>query len=190
MNKLAKKILVATMAAVMALGSVTTAFAAGSPSDVVIGSDYVSSVNSPASDGSTVKTSEAGYAAVTEVEKTTKKSLTISSTVTVTVNGETATYKVHRVAANAFSENTQLTKITLPSSINVISKNAFAGLKNLKTINLNVKKNITVKKGAFGKVNTKNITIKVSKNTSSKELKKLQKTFKAAGFKGTVKKAS
>lgn len=186
MNKLAKKVLVAVMAGVMMLGSVATTFAANSPDTTVIGTDYVKNVEASATSGDTVGTSKKGVAALKNVAKTKKTYVTIKTTVKV----KGTTYKVHRVGANAFSKsNKQLTKITLPSTIDEISKNAFAGLKKLKVINLNVKKNITVKKGAFGSVNTKNVTITVSKKTTAKELKKLQKTFKAAGFKGTVKKA-
>jgi hypothetical protein len=192
MNRFKKRGIVVFLTAVMIFGSVTTAMAAGSPTTstpgddtTTISEDYVSQVNASSDSGDKVKTSEAGKAAIQKVEKTTKTTIKVDSTVTV----DGVKYEVVRVAANAFSKNKQVKTITLPSTIKTISKNAFAGLSKLKTIKINVKKNIKVEKGAFGSINTKKVTITVNKKTSSKELKKIQKTLKAAGFKGKVKRA-
>jgi hypothetical protein len=190
MNRFKRQVIVFLLAAIMVLGTVTTAMAespgnSGPGDTVTISEDYQNQVNSPADSGDTVKTSEAGKAAIQKVEKTESTSIKVEST--VTVNG--VEYEVTRIAANAFSQNKQAETVTLPSTVKTISKNAFAGLSKLKTIKINVKKNIKVEKGAFGSINTKKVTIKVNKNTSSKELKKIQKTLKAAGFKGKVKRA-
>ena len=130
----------------------------------------------------TVKTTENGTAAIKKV-KSSKKSVTVSSTVKV----DGVEYKVTTIEANAFANCKKATKITLPSTVKTIKKKAFTGAKKVKTIVVKSKKAVTVKKGAFKGVDTKKVTIKASK-MSKKQLKKFKKTLKKAGFKGKVKK--
>lgn len=182
MVKALKKVLVCTLAAALTFGSASAAGAATqSPTtsvepkkqeDVKVGS-------------LTVDTNANGTAALGQIAKTTKKSVTVASK--VTVNG--VSYTVTTIDAKAFANAKKATKITLPATIKTINKNAFTGAKALKTITLKGTKAITVKKGAFKGLNTKKMTIKVSKKMSKKQLKKLKNTLKKAGFKGKVKAA-
>ena len=59
----------------------------------------------------------------------------------------------------------------------------------MKTITFNTTKKVTVSKTAFQGVDTKKMTIKVSKKMSAKNYAALKKALKAAGFKGTIRKA-
>lgn len=181
MNKLVKKILVGAMAATMVLGSVTTAFAAGSPA---AGKEPVKQEEVQATGGSTVTTSAKGVAKLDEVKATTAATVSVAST--VKVNG--VSYTVTRIDAKAFANATKATTIKLPSTINALGANAFSGAsKSLKTIEITQgAKQIKVNHNAFKGVDTKKITIKVKK-MSKTELKRFKKALKKAGFKGTVK---
>ena len=130
----------------------------------------------------TVKTTDDGTAVVKDV-KSSKKSVTVSSTVKV----DGVEYKVTTIEANAFANCKKATKIALPATVKTIKKEAFTGAKKVKTIVVKSKKAVTVKKGAFKGVDTQKITIKASK-MSKKQLKKFKKELKKAGFKGKVKK--
>lgn len=179
MNKLVKKILVGVMAATMALGSVTTAFAATSPATAT---KPVTKEDVKATNGSTVNTSKKGTASLEAVKKTSAKSVTVSSKVKV---GK-VTYTVTTIKANAFKNAPKATKITLPSTITFLGAKSFSGAKSLKTIAVTSKKAIKVSKSAFKGLNTKKITVKV-KGMSKKELTAFKKNLSKAGFKGTVK---
>lgn len=179
MNKLVKKILVGVMAATMALGSVTTAFAATSNTT---GAKPVTKEDVKATNGTTVSTSKKGVASLNAVKKTSAKSVTVSSKVKV----GNVTYTVTRIEANAFKNASKATKITLPSTINALSANAFSGAKSLKTIVITSKKTVKVNHDAFKGLDTKKMTIQV-KGMSKSALSSFKKALKRAGFKGTVK---
>ena len=134
-----------------------------------------------------------------------KKAKTVSIPATVKING--VTYKVTKIADNAFKNNKTVTKVTVGSNIKTIGKNAFSGATKLKTVS--VGKNVTevganafngcrklktikitstkltsktVSKNAF-KGLTKATTIKVPK----KKLKAYKKLFKQKGLSSKVK---
>ena len=111
-----------------------------------------------------------------------KKAKTVSIPATVTMNG--VTYKVTKIADNAFKNNKTVTKVTVGSNITAIGKNAFYKCKKLKTIKITSTKltSKTVAKNAF-KGLTKATTIKVPK----KKLKAYKKLFKQKGLSSKVK---
>lgn len=189
MNKMIKKVLVGVMAATMMLGSVSTAFAAVGSATVSVEPEKQSGVKAEKTSTGitpTVNTRADGTATVTEVKKTSKKSVTISKTVTV----DGVDYKVTKVAAGTFDNCTKVKTITLPSTITTIGSEAFTGVSStLKTIKINSTETVTVSKNAFKDVDTKKMTITVTKKMSSKDYKALKKALKAAGFKGTIKRA-
>ncbi len=182
-----KKVMVCVLTAAVVLSAAQPA--AAEPASPVSSVDTVTKNNVAAKAVNgvtpTVNTKKNGTASIQKLAKTNKTSITISSK--VTVNG--VKYTVTTISAKAFANCAKAKKISLPSTVKTISKNAFSGAKKLKTITLQGTKAITVKKGAFNGLNTKKMTIKVSKKMSAKELKKLKKTLKKAGFKGKVKKA-
>ena len=133
----------------------------------------------------TVNTSTSGKATISEIEPTTKKTVTVASK--VTVNG--VSYTVNKISANAFENCEKATKVSLPSTITTIGAKAFSGNKTIKTIALTSKNAPTISKTAFKGVDTKKMTITYSSKMSKSEIKELKAALKAAGFKGTVKKA-
>ncbi len=175
-----KKVLACAIAAALTLGTVNVASAATESPVVSVKPEKKEDVK--VSVGK-VDTKKDGTAAIATIKN--KKTVTISANVTV----DGVKYAVTTIKANAFKNATKVTKVTLPKTIKVINKNAFAGAKKLKTITLKGTKSITVKKGAFKGLKTKKMTIKVSKKMSKKQLTKLKKALKKAGFKGKVKKA-
>lgn len=152
-----KKMLAGVLALTMLAG--TMAFAADSPSKAV---EPKAQDKVAVEKVGTVSTTDKGTATINAIAKTSKKTVTVPTTVTV----DGVDYAVTEIA-----------------------KNAFKDCKKAKTVKLNITKSITVKKGAFAKLNTKKMTIKVSKKMSSKELKKFKSNLKKAGFKGSVKKS-
>ena len=179
MIKAMKTAFVCALAAALTFSTVS-----GAATSPTTSKEPVAASNVKATNGAKVDTKANGTAAVDSVKKSTKKSITVSGTVTV----DGVKYTVTVINAKAFANCKKATKITLPASIKTIKKNAFAGAKKVKTITLKGKKSITVAKGAFKGLNTKKMTIKVNKKMSKKELKKLKKALKKAGFKGKVKK--
>ena len=178
-----KKVIACALIAVLTLvAAAPAAQAAQSPTESV---KPVTKEDVKAENGNTVSTNKKGTATVEEIKKTSKKSVTVSSKVTV----DGVDYKVTTIGKKAFENAPKMTKVTLPSTIKTISKGAFTGAKKLTTITLKGTKSITVKKGAFADVNTKKMTITVSKKMSASQLKKLKKELKAAGYKGKVKRA-
>ncbi|MCR5702659.1 MAG: InlB B-repeat-containing protein [Lachnospiraceae bacterium] len=92
---------------------------------------------------------------------------------TVTLNG--VTYKVTKVADNAFKNNKAITEITLGNNITEIGSNAFAGAKNLKKVT--VGSNITtIGANAFNGCSKLRTIIIKSKKLNKKKLHK--KAFK------------
>ena len=188
MNKFVKKLLVGILAGTMVLGSVSTAFAATGSATVAPQPEKQTSVKAEkTSTGITpiVNTKKDGTATITTVKKTTKTTVTLTSKVTV----DGVDYKVTSIGANTFKNCTKIKTAVLPSTVTSIGSKAFSGAKTLKTITFNTTKKVTVSKTAFQGVDTKKMTIKVSKKMSSKNYTALKKALKAAGFKGTIKKA-
>ena len=111
-----------------------------------------------------------------------KKAKTVSIPATVKING--VTYKVTKIADNAFKNNKTVTKVTVGSNIKTIGSNAFNGCKKLKTIKITSTKLTSkpVSKNAF-KGLTKATTIKVPK----KKLSAYKKLFKQKGLSSKVK---
>lgn len=166
----------------------------------------------PAAVGTTTKTSTGTYkvtasdaskktVAFTKAASKSVKKVTIPST--ITVNG--VSYKVTKIADNAFSGCKKMTKVTIPSTVteigassfknctkltsvtipkNVtkIGKNAFSGDKKLKTVTIKSTKVKTIGKNAFKGISGKS-TIKVPKSKK----KAYKKLLKKAGYKKTVK---
>lgn len=180
MKKLMKKALVGILAATMMLGSVCTAYAATGSATEAPAPTKQESVK--ADNGTKVNTTSKGTATVTAVKKTTKKSVSVASKVTV----DGVKYTVTKIGANTFANAKKATKVTLPATIKSIGEKAFTGAKALKTIKINSKK-VTVSKAAFKGVNTKKMTIQLPAKATKAEKKALKKAFKDAGFKGTFK---
>ena len=72
-------------------------------------------------------------------EPVNKKAKTVSIPATVKING--VTYKVTKIADNAFKNNKTVTKVTVGSNIKTIGKNAFYKCTKLKTVKIG--KNVT-----------------------------------------------
>ena len=164
MKKLMKKALVGILAATMMFGSVCTAYAATGSATVAPEPTKQESVK--ADNGTKVNTSSKGTATVTAVKKTTKKSVSVASKVTV----DGVKYTVTKIGANTFGAKD------------------FTGADSVKTVVINSKKAVSVSKTAFKGVDTKKMTIKVT-NMSAKQLKAFKENLKKAGFKGKVKTA-
>lgn len=170
-----KKVTALVLAAAITIGSVTTVFAAtGSPVKAPETNKTVK-----ASSGAVVSTSKDGTATLKKNTKNFYKKKTVTVN-TVKVKG--VTYKVTAIAAYAF-KNAKATKVIVGKNVKKISKNAFNGSK-VKTIILRNRK-VTIKKGAFKGLDTSKMTVKV--NCTKKQLAKIKKVLKKAGFKGTVK---
>ena len=182
MKKLMKKALVGILAATMMFGSVCTAYAATGSATVAPEPTKQESVK--ADNGTKVNTSSKGTATVTAVKKTTKKSVSVASKVTV----DGVKYTVTKIGANTFANAKKATKVTLPATITSIGAKAFTGADSVKTVVINSKKAVSVSKTAFKGVDTKKMTIKVT-NMSAKQLKAFKENLKKAGFKGKVKTA-
>ncbi len=186
MTKLFKKVLVVALAATLTFGSTTSAFAATKSPVVSVTPEDATKVKADTKNGvkAVVNTSKKGTAKVVSISKTTKKSVSISSKLTV----DGVDYKVTTLSAKAFANCTKVETITLPSTITSIAKSVFSGTpKTLKKIVFSNKKAITVSKGAFTGVDTKKVTINVTASMSKTEYKKFVKNLQNAGFKGTIK---
>ncbi len=107
-----------------------------------------------------------------------QKSVTVN-TVTPDANG--TTYKITKIAANAF-KSSSATKVTVGKNVKTIAKKAFANSK-VKTVVF--KGNVTtIKKNAFKNSSVKTIKIQ---GLSTKKAKALRKKLRAAGYTGTIK---
>lgn len=182
-----KKFLAGMMAAAVAMTAVpVVSFAATSPS-VSVEPVKQTEVTAEKKNGIeiTVNTTKDGKATIDVIEATEKKSVTVASKVTV----DGVSYTVTKISANAFTNCTKASKVTLPSTITTIGAKAFSGNKTIKNIVLSSKKAPTISKTAFKGASTKNMTITYSAKMSKSEVKKLKTALKKAGFKGTVKKA-
>ena len=114
MKKLMKKALVGILAATMMFGSVCTAYAAtGSATEAPAPTKQE---NVKADNGTKVNTSSNGTATVTAEKKTTKKSVSVASKVTV----DGVKYTVTKIGANTFANAKKATKVTLPASASML----------------------------------------------------------------------
>ena len=87
----------------------------------------------------TVEVTDVTKKEVTYKEPDGKKAKTVSIPATVKING--VTYKVTKIADNAFKNNKTVTKVTVGSNIKTIGKNAFYKCTKLKTVKIG--KNVT-----------------------------------------------
>ncbi len=169
------------------------------------------SVTKGSGKGSKVDAKKDGTASLSAVKATNAKKVTVPAAVTV----GNKSYKVTEVNANAFAKAKKATSVTLPKTVKnikanafkknaklksvtiknagqrlTLQKGAFTGAKSLKKITIQIKKAsaLTVKKGAFKGLDTRKTTVKVDKKTKAKELAKIRRKLKAAGFKGKVAK--
>lgn len=188
MNKWFKKMIVGVTAATLMLGSVCTAYAATGSATTAPQPEKqkevtVDASTSKKSDVSEVNTSSKGTATVTAVKETTKKSVSVASTVKV----DGVTYTVTRIEAKTFENATKATKVSLPTTITSIGAKAFTGMSStVKTIVIKSTDTVKVNKTAFKGVDTSKMTIKVT-NMSKSEYKAFVKQLKKAGYKGKVK---
>ena len=87
----------------------------------------------------TVEVTDVAKKEVEYKEPANKKAKTVSIPATVKING--VTYKVTKIADNAFKNNKTVTKVTVGSNIKTIGKNAFYKCTKLKTVKIG--KNVT-----------------------------------------------
>ena len=111
-----------------------------------------------------------------KVTYTAKKKATATVTVPATVKVNGKTYKVTTIAANAFTGNKKMKKITVGKNIDTIGKNAFKNCKKLKTIVIKSTKLKASKigKNAFSGI-AKNAVVKVPKSKVKAYTKLLRK---------------
>ena len=135
MKKALKKVLVCALAAALTVSTADMAQAVTPSTSTGLQTVQQNDATADKTNGivAVVDTKEDGSATFSGVETTTKKSVTVSSK--VTVNG--VSYTVTTIGAKAFANAKKATKVTLPATVKTISKNAFTGAKKLKTITLN-----------------------------------------------------
>lgn len=114
-----------------------------------------------------------GTVTLVKPTKKTWKAVTIPTTVTI----DGYKFKVSAIGAEAFYQNSQLTRVTIGSNVTTIGSKAFYGATKLKKIIVNSQKLDKVNKDAFKKTSN-GLTIKVPK----KCIDKYQKLFKNAGI--------
>ncbi len=112
-----------------------------------------------------------GYKPVNKAVKT----VTVPSS--VRING--VSYKVTRIANNAFANCKSLTKVTIPSSVTSIGQKAFANCTKLKAVTIPAKVTKIEKSAFSGCKSLKTVTIKSTK----------VKTIGKSAFKGIAKKS-
>lgn len=112
-----------------------------------------------------------GYKPVNKAVKT----ITVPSS--VRING--VSYKVTRIANNAFANCKSLTKVTIPSSVTSIGQKAFANCTKLKAVTIPAKVTKIEKSAFSGCKSLKTVTIKSTK----------VKTIGKSAFKGIAKKS-
>lgn len=103
------------------------------------------------------------------------KTITVPSS--VRING--VSYKVTRIANNAFANCKSLTKVTIPSSVTSIGQKAFANCTKLKAVTIPAKVTKIEKSAFSGCKSLKTVTIKSTK----------VKTIGKSAFKGIAKKS-
>ena len=184
--RIMKKMLAGLLAAAVAVSCVVPAYASETSPDDSTTKTPVAQETTVEQKGMTasVATDAKGNAAMTEV-KSSKKTVAVSAKVTV----DGVKYNVTTIGANAFKDCKKATKIELPKTVETIGAKAFTGAKKLKTLTLKSTKAPTINKKAFKSLDTKKMVIKYNKKMSAKQVKKLKKQLKKAGFKGKLKKA-
>lgn len=181
------QILIATvMASALVAGTVSTAFAAKSPTQgrkPVMQNTVVATQQ--AGIAPTVNTKEDGTASITRLEENEQKVIKVSSTVVV----DGITYTVTRISARAFADCKRMKRVELPDTITEIGARAFLGAKKLKRIEFTSDKAPKISKKAFEGVDTRKMTITYPKEMEKKEITKFKKRLKKAKFEGKVKKS-
>jgi uncharacterized protein YjdB len=138
--------------------------------------------NTSGSTKTTEKYTSAGKNSNVTLSKLTTNAKSVSIPATVKVNG--TSYKVTKIAANAFKNNKKITKIIIGKNITKIGKNAFYGASNLKTVIIKSTSISSIGKNAFKNVK-KTATIKLSGTASQRA--KLKKLIQKSGIAKTVK---
>lgn len=108
----------------------------------------------------------------------TATSITIPSTVTI----KGVTYKVTRIADNAFASNTSLKSVTIGSNVIAISSRAFYKCKNLSKVKINSKKLTSVGSRAFYGIKNKALFY-----AYRSKLKTYQSKIKKSGINTTIR---
>lgn len=115
----------------------------------------------------TASTSRTKTVMLVKPAKKTYRSITIPSTVKI----KGYTYKVTRIADNAFRKNTRLWKVTIGSNVTKIGKESFAGCKKLRSVTLKSKSITSIGKYAFKNISSKaKIYVPKKKYSSYKRL--------------------
>jgi alpha-tubulin suppressor-like RCC1 family protein/uncharacterized protein YjdB len=138
--------------------------------------------NTSGSTKTTEKYTSAGKNSNVTLSKLTTNAKSVSIPATVKVNG--TSYKVTKIAANAFKNNKKITKIIIGKNITKIGKNAFSGDSSLKTIIIKSTSISSIGKNAFKDIK-KTATIKLSGTASQRA--KLKKLIRKSGIAKTVK---
>ncbi|MDD7404036.1 MAG: leucine-rich repeat domain-containing protein [Butyribacter sp.] len=97
--------------------------------------------------------------------KANKKAKKVKIDKQVTINGKV--YAVTAIAANAFSGNTKMTSVSIPSTVTKIGKNAFKGCTSLKSVT--IPKNVT-ELGSGSLTNCKKLKKVTFKSTKIKKI--------------------
>jgi hypothetical protein len=121
-----------------------------------------------------VTSTKAGNRTVAVVGVKSKKLTSATIPASVKISGQS--YKVTKIAKNAFKKCAKLKKLTIGKNVTTIGQNAFSGDSALKTITIESKVLKTVGSGAFKGINSK-AKIKVA----SSKLKKYKKLLKGKG---------
>jgi hypothetical protein len=146
------------------------------------GSIGLTKTNTSGSTKTTEKYTSAGKNLNVTLSKLTTDAKSVSIPATVKVNG--TSYKVTKIAANAFKNNKKITKIIIGKNITKIGKNAFSGDSNLKTVIIKSTSISSIGKNAFKNVK-KTATIRISGTASQRA--KLKKLIQKSGIAKTVK---
>jgi biopolymer transport protein ExbD len=191
MFKNVKRILAAVLASAMVLATGVSAVAAPSPTgteEPKYEDNEDGAVEVTGSDATEAYTHIEGYATISKIKKSNKKTYTTPAQ--VKYNG--LTYIVNGVRNGLFKNATKATKIVLGKTITNLQPKAFAKLpKTVKTIQFKATKIQQINKNAFKglkKSQAKKITVIINKKMDSKSYKKLVKALKKAGFKNIKKK--
>lgn len=174
-----KKLIALMLTIVLCFGLSVNAFA-------VTGSqtDGPTSTVTTTTGGNTVSVNSSKKATVTKAKN--KKNVTLPYSVTI----KGVKYPITVIGKKAIGSKT--VSITLSSRVKEIKKEAFSNATKIKTIRLkqvagSKASSYKIAKGAFKGISTKKATLIIGKHMTLKEYKKLAKKFRAAGFKGTIK---
>ncbi len=110
-----------------------------------------------------------------------KTKKTASVTIPATVKCSDVKYDVIKIAASAFSKNTNIKSVVIGKNIKTIGKKAFYGCSNLSVVKFQGTVVKSIGKSAFSKINNKAYVY-----TSKSVLKKYKKLLKKAGLSKSV----